>query len=109
MIKNGRAIGNDTKDKAFAISQKRHTLSLFFNSTTNCEVVIFLLLELYVRLNIKHLLPLVTEIIYTKLMRKAVLISIIFSNRLYYISLYLKLPQREHFLHTDSFFLPIFP
>jgi len=44
MIKNGRAIGNVTKDSACITLQNLQTFSLFFNSTTNCEVVISLLL-----------------------------------------------------------------
>ena len=44
MMKNGRAIGNDTSVQACTTLQNLQTFSLFFNSTTNCEVVISLLL-----------------------------------------------------------------
>ena len=69
MIKNGRAIGNVTKDSACITLQNLQTFSLFFNSTTNCEVVISLLLGI-IRI-VKIMLPPVTAIIYTKLKRKS--------------------------------------
>ena len=51
MIRNGRAIGNDISVQACTMLQNLQTFSLFFKSATNCEVVISLLLELYVKLN----------------------------------------------------------